>query len=43
VDPEARTVGLGVTTADVDADIKVDASNGAADTKDAKVISDDMS
>ena len=42
-DPEARTVGLGVTGTDADdADIKVDIVNAAAEgTKDSKVTSDD--
>jgi hypothetical protein len=38
VDPEARTVGLGVARAD--ADINVDIVNSAEGTKDAKVMSD---
>jgi hypothetical protein len=40
VDPEARTVGLGVVSADADADINV---NAAVGTKGAKVMSDDIS
>jgi hypothetical protein len=38
VDPEARTVGLGVARAD--ADIKVEIVNSVEGIKDAKVISD---
>jgi len=43
-DPEARTVGLGVARNDADAaaDIK-DIENAAEGTKDAKVMSDDIS
>jgi hypothetical protein len=40
VDPEARTVGLGVVSVDAYADINV---NAAVGTKDAKVMSDDTS
>jgi hypothetical protein len=45
VDPEARTVGLGVarTDADADADINVDIVNAAVGTKDAKDMSDSIS
>jgi len=43
VDPEARTVGLGVVRTDADAVINVDIVNAAVGTKDAKVMSDDIS
>jgi hypothetical protein len=43
VDPEARTVGLGVARTDADADINVDMVNSAEGTKGAKVMSDVIS
>ncbi|KAF8495162.1 hypothetical protein F5888DRAFT_1712577 [Russula emetica] len=43
VDPETRTVGLGVARTDADADINVHMVNSAEGTKGAKVMSDVIS
>ena len=42
MDPEARTVGLGVVRTDADADAVI-IVNAVVGTKDAKVMSDDIS